>query len=96
MDNIANVETIQIAVKSVGGSTTYKIYDCDLQKLSDATTYVLETATDMYYDITRLNGKDVVIANTGENNLQVWIHPDSGISCQSETDFLQTLHHEHL
>jgi hypothetical protein len=73
------VESIQLALKSVGGSAYVKVYDANNSATNvipgEPTTSgtgekggrLINTATDLYYDITSLNNKTVVIINTGEN-----------------------------
>lgn len=57
----SNVASIQIAMKTVGnGSANVRVYDAN--SAAPATT-TISTATDMYRDITGLNGKTVVISN---------------------------------
>ena len=68
----ASVASVQIGLKSVGGTAKVTCYGLK----SGATTYALgtsattsksiATAADMYYDITSLLGKDIVIMNSGE------------------------------
>lgn len=57
-----NMAAIHLGVKSVGGTAKAEIYAVGQQK-----TLKLDvaTATDLYYDITSLNGYTVVIRNTG-------------------------------
>jgi hypothetical protein len=66
------VTSIQLALKSVGGKAKVKVYDgraaavtniLPNDKNSNYTT--IATATDLYYNITDLNYKTVVIANAG-------------------------------
>ena len=63
------VESVQLAVKTVGGIGSVEIYgiDADGNKTS-CLSETISTATDMYYDITALNGKTVVIKNSGESD----------------------------
>lgn len=61
------VAAIQLALKSVGGEAKVKIFDAQ----KPAFSYVpdsIDTATDLYYKITDLNKKTVVIANVGANS----------------------------
>lgn len=58
------VDTIQIAYKSVGETGSLKIYNAAINDVSNVNARTVSTATDLYYDITDLNGKTVVIANT--------------------------------
>jgi len=59
------VDKIHIGVKNLGGNGSVKVYDATIaaDKVSAKT---INTATDMYYDITALNGKTVVILNSGD------------------------------
>lgn len=57
---------IQLAVKTVGGSASVKVYSTDGDIALDKE---INTATDMYYDITAMNGKTVVIMNDGESGI---------------------------
>ena len=54
------IAKIQLAVKSVGGSASVKVYSTDGTTALDTD---IKTATDMYYDISSMNGKVVVIMN---------------------------------
>ncbi len=60
---------VQIGLKSVGGSASYKMLgitstsDID-DKIDAASSVELNTATEMYYDITDLNNKTVIIQST--------------------------------
>lgn len=59
-----DVAGIHLAYKSVGGKAYAKVYNAaDNESMISANT--VNTATDQYYDITNLNGKTVVIINTG-------------------------------
>lgn len=64
----ANVADIQIAMKAVNGSVSYKIYDA-ASEATTVTAQTLNTATDMYYSIKAFAGKTVVIANTGDASI---------------------------
>ena len=60
------VDKIQLAIKTVGGTGSVQVYSVD----SEGTTATcldqeINTATDLYFDITDMNGKTVVIRNTG-------------------------------
>ena len=61
----AKVASVQLAVKGVNGEVDYKIYDAGKNE-SAVKAKTLNTATDMYEDITGLKGKTVIIANTSE------------------------------
>jgi hypothetical protein len=56
------VDKVQLAFKSVGGTGHIVIKDTDGKVYYDMD---VATATDMYYDISELNGKDVIIQSTG-------------------------------
>ncbi len=67
----ANVEKIQIALKTVGGTGSdkitgsVKIYDANLVDNADeVAARTIDSATDLYYEITALNGKNIVIHNS--------------------------------
>lgn len=65
-DTSAEVAAVHLALKSVGGTAKVKVYDADDDEVKNVIgTDTIATATDLYYDITSLNGKTVVIANTG-------------------------------
>lgn len=67
------VAGIHMAMKSVGNvdgnggktATAYVKYYDAASNVAEQKATALNTATDLYYDITSLNGKTVVIANTG-------------------------------
>lgn len=59
------VDTVQIAYKSVDGTAKVKLWDAASDTVSTADEKIVATATDLYYDITALNGKTVVILNSG-------------------------------
>jgi len=61
------VDTVQIALKSVGGTAKSKTWNAAASTVNTTTAKTISTATDMYYDITALNGKTVVIMNAGED-----------------------------
>ena len=58
---------IHLAMKSVGGDATAKYFRLD--KPDEATEMTMGTATDLYYDITDLNGGVVVISNSGDKGI---------------------------
>ncbi len=60
------VDMVQLAWKSVGGTAKAKIWDPAKINASSAEEISVKTATDMYFDITNLDGGTVVIQNTGE------------------------------
>ena len=64
--NAGAVSEIQLAIKSVGGAGKIEVYgvNADGTRVS-CLDETINTATDMYYDITVLNGKNVVIKNVG-------------------------------
>lgn len=61
----SNIASVQLGIKTVGSSTRLKIYDAEAGADSAAQS-LLSTATEMYYDMTKLNGKTVVIYNAGD------------------------------
>ena len=61
-----SVAEVQLAVKTVGGAASIKVYSTDNTTALDAD---INTATDMYYDITDLNGKTIVIMNDGTSGI---------------------------
>ena len=65
------VAAIHLAMKSVNGATTVKVYEANSTKAARAADTQINTATEQYYDITDLKGKTVVILNTGENILSI-------------------------
>ena len=61
------VDQVQIAYKGLDKQNTkLKLYNAELSA-DKATTLDVNTATDLYYDITYLDGHTVVIANAGED-----------------------------
>ena len=56
---------VHLAMKSVGGTGYVKYWDAANSKEDATKAKTISTATDMYYDITDLNGDLVVIKNTG-------------------------------
>ena len=60
------IDKIQLALKSVYGSASAKVYAVDGTTVLDTE---IATATDMYHDITGLKGKTVVIMNTGNSGV---------------------------
>lgn len=80
-----DINKAHIAMKSVSGNgTSVKIFDADINQ-QDAQVKEINTATDLYYDITSLAGKVVVIYNcsqTGEllsvTNIRVTYCSDPG------------------
>ena len=65
----ANVASVQLGMKSADGNpVTVKVFDAT--KSGEYTeNQVLDTCTEMYYDITSLAGKTVIIANKGTSGL---------------------------
>ncbi len=61
------IADIQIALKAVNGSAAYKIYAVGEE--TGATEKTVSTATDLYQSIIGLQGKNVVILNTGETGI---------------------------
>ena len=66
----ADIVNVHIGLRAPSGATSVKIYDGSTA-LADATATAINTATDMYYDITALNTKTVVIYNSGSNLLSI-------------------------
>lgn len=66
-----NVAAIHMAVKSVGGTASPVCYDFDDETKTSVLPAQIATATDLYYDITNLNGKTVVITNTSGSVLSI-------------------------
>ena len=66
-----NIAGIHLAMKSVNGETIAKIYDGEKFKADEVTGKDVNTATDLYYDITDLNSKVVVIYNAGNSILSI-------------------------
>lgn len=64
-----NVAGIHLAMKSVGGTANVCVYDARDNTRTSQTPTTIATATDLYYDITPLNNKTVVIWNTGETGI---------------------------
>ena len=64
--NADNLDRIHLAMKSVGNTASVTYYGVTGTTIWDRTEKTIATATDLYYDITNLNGKTVVITNTGE------------------------------
>ena len=61
------MDKIHLALKSVGGTAKVSVYGIGSDGTkANAKIPEISTATDLYYDITALNGKTVVIQNTGE------------------------------
>lgn len=69
LDATGNVASVQLAMKTAGsGSASVNVYAADETAPAAQT---ISTATDMYYDITALNGKTVIIANTSDSASKV-------------------------
>lgn len=62
MNMAGDVASIHLGLKTTSGSANYKVYDATNNQ-ENVSTRTVSTATDMYYDITALNGKTVVIYN---------------------------------
>lgn len=64
MPEVAEIASIQIALKSIDDGTAYcKIWDAEATTADQTAAKTVATATDMYYEIIDLNGKTVVIMN---------------------------------
>lgn len=70
-----DVSAIQLAMKSVGGTADVQYYTAAKSdgevKTADQKTVTVATATDLYYDITSLNNKTVVIRNESGSILSI-------------------------
>lgn len=74
MASYANVDKVHIGLKSADGAkVSYKIFDGttienkeDLEKIN---TKTVETAAEMYYDITDLRNASIVVYNAGESGI---------------------------
>ena len=66
----ANMASIQLGIKTVGGDSHIQVYSVDSDGKVEAMVLNqdVKTATDLYYDITAMAGKTVVIKNTGGEN----------------------------
>ena len=71
LNNASDAKAVHLGLKSVGGSTSYKIYDAEKSNITSAASNEINTATDLYHDITSLIGKNIVITNTGSNILSI-------------------------
>lgn len=71
--NAENAASVQLALKTAGDNGAVKVYSVD----EDGNVKVvaldteLTTATDLYYDISQLNGSTVVVKNTGNGILSL-------------------------
>lgn len=63
-----DVASVQIGVKSVGGTAYSKIWDAETSTAETVSAKTIGTATETYYDITNLNGKTIVVMNAGSEN----------------------------
>ena len=63
------VAKVQLAVKTVGGTGTVEVYSVTNDTKTTCLNEEITTATDLYYDITALNGKTVVIKNAGTDGI---------------------------
>lgn len=71
--NAENAASVQLALKTAGGNGAVKVYSVDENgnvKVVALDTE-LTTATDLYYDISQLNGSTVVVKNTGNGILSL-------------------------
>jgi hypothetical protein len=73
LDNPEKLRQVHLAMKSVNADATVLIqyYDKESNTLKDFSTINVKTATDLYYDISKLAGKDVVIKNTSDCILSI-------------------------
>lgn len=73
LEEIDNIDTVQLGIKSAadGKEVSYKIFDGSTIKnqndLNNVTTLKVATATDMYYDITKLKDSAIVVYNSGSD-----------------------------
>ena len=66
----SDIADVQLAVKSINGEVSYKIYDAGTTDITRVKSKTVKTATDLYESVTlydkqieELNGKTIVIAN---------------------------------
>ena len=73
LDNPEKLRQVHLAMKSVNTDANVLIqyYDKESNTLEDFKTINVKTATDLYYDISKLAGKDVVIKNTSDCILSI-------------------------
>ena len=66
-EDACDIAGIHLAMKSVGGTASVEYYTAEKSgntvKIANKKTMTVATATDLYYDITSLNNKTVVIKN---------------------------------
>lgn len=66
------VADVQIGLKTVSGTTSYKIYNAEnVKSKTEVSDVALNTATDMYYSIKALTGGTIVILNSGDGILSI-------------------------
>ena len=64
---VGEIQKIQLAVKTIGGTGKVEVYGISKDGVRvDCLNETISTATDMYYDISELEGKTVVIRSTGD------------------------------
>ena len=90
LNAVGDVASVQLSLKTVGGSAKVSCYDfADLSK-TNVLPSEIASATDLYYDITALNGKTVVIRNTGAASNAILSITNVKITYNSQhTDSLQ-------
>ena len=66
----SNIASVQLAIKSVEGTAYSQIWNADSATSSSTSISTVSTATDLYYDITNLNGHVVVIMNPGDTSTE--------------------------
>ena len=67
-----DVAAIHLAMKGTrANDNKIKVYDAAVETVESATERIINTSVDMYYDITALNGKTVVIYNSGKTNISI-------------------------
>ncbi len=60
-----SVASVQIGLRSNGGDCGAKIYDATKKTLAEANSYEIKSSTELYYNITDLNGGVIVIYCSG-------------------------------
>ena len=64
---VGEIQKIQLAVKTIGGTGKVEVYGISKDGVRvDCLNETISTATDMYYDISKLEGMTVVIRSTGD------------------------------
>ena len=63
------IDRIELAVKTVGGAVPARVWNARTSSVDTAVERSIESATDMYYDITYMNKTTVVIYNSGSEGI---------------------------